>query len=674
MADAAPMRVRYLAERLEHAGVLLVHLWPDAGGARLGLSLGLEGTTIVIELRLRDARTGEERVVAVVRLPVDASSAVDLGRAQVEQGRGCISLRLPMAAAAARAGHELQLAELQGREAIRERTGFDLRAAALRRRMREQAAGAAQLECVGCRAVLVPRFESQLVQLPRAAAHELADVTCACENDGCAWGAFLPPPAPGAPAADAADVVNAADAGVAAGGDEGARRRRRAMQTLHGEQWLMLARSRLAPGALRTERVPVLGAGPTPPLPGSSTYARDDGVEGDAPAAYARHPTSAASEKSELVFRGQAHVLGWSTGLLAPRAQIKPKRARRVAADSTPGMQEWTLARCAKCGTVVGSQQSAPREQPSLPEVSGSAFGLGEMHMLVSPALFAPALGASAPLQQPPPPAAHPPFAWFELEMTAHAQAERQVQLLDWRVCAGPGLASGLGSTPGLAPELAPGLALASGGVGKSLRERGRPQSLQYSFGPLGAGDAVGALGAALLTLAEEEGAGHFELVSAGAEEPRAAGLPQRAAGAGERAGRGRTVLVLQLLSVYCAVIQGALPATESEAGSDGSGSVDPAALLAAQGAPTSLAAEWRDSLKLLFAAFELDAESRAEPPPRLLQWRAGAQSVRQLRVLDADLARAVEQLRETNGQLPPSQRALCGLDIGHMPVTPYLS
>ena len=124
----------------------------------------------------------------------------------------------------------------------------------------------------------------------------------------------------------------------------------------------------------------------------------------------------------------------------------------------------------------------------------------------------------------------------------------------------------------------------------------------------------------------------------------------------------------MQPLNLYCAVLRGAGSCVARSSAVD----EQPRARHANAGVRTVDAASdsWRDSLRVLYAEHE-----RAQPPPpALVAWRARAGAVRRLRVLDADFALALAQLRATSALLPPPQRALCGLAVGHLDVTPLLS
>lgn len=861
----AGLTVEYLCERLEHAGVLLVHLWPvTAVQARVGLALNLADGALICALRALDALTAEEAGEAEVRVPLAGAASVDLARAHLERGSGWLSLRIPCADAPdGRAFRCAPADTVHGRDAVRERTGFDLRAASLRRTTRERAASAPPLACWACRTVLVPSWEGRLMELPRAAAHELADVTCACENTGCEWAAFLPAPArPDTPPDSRAEPALLSPAGTAASGDVGfddvfgalaaeraplgvaaastpalgrpeaangsvaheqrsARARaagkasRRAEGnpaasdgavarcTLHGEHWVLLPRFRFVPAALRASS-PRAGTARWEPCAGASDGAETAAcgagraaarsAEMAAGSAGGRERTAGttgaedvegaegAATERDLVFRGPAHVAGWASGLLAPRAP-PPSRRRRLAGPSSGGVnggrgssggefgdargdvgrvQEWELARCAHCNTVVGAQQRsatpaaterwqrARAESAAEPGMANSAAGSGGGVTLgtsfgsehCTPPGAAPdeataaalGLGSRGLLGAPTTPSMAvaecrlPPFAWFEPELTAHTGGSAShsrgrsggsgglgtardgsggavlsdggghVVLIKWRVCLLPPLAATAASAaaPPEANRHAPE-GLGGGALGAPLLPAEGAPGAPLA---LGGGCAAGALGAALLAAAEGDGVGHFELWAAGDTWPSAG---ERGARAEARPGQGaRLVIAVQVLGVYCAVLRGGAPSGGSAPASPAAvpstsavhaisfspaaaGSAASAAAMAAP-ADAAPAASWRDSLRLLFAVHEVAETETAgvgegamvngAEPAALHEWRAraGAGNIRRLRVLDDDLALALAQLRGTNARLPPQQRHLCGMSIGHLDVTPCLS
>jgi hypothetical protein len=134
--------------------------------------------------------------------------------------------------------------------------------------------------------------------------------------------------------------------------------------------------------------------------------------------------------------------------------------------------------------------------------------------------------------------------------------------------------------------------------------------------------------------------------------------------------------MVVQLLSVYCAVIDAVSVDSVSTESVSEVAQAHAARLAAPQAAEPSgddndedQGGGWRDSIRVLFARFD----PAREPPEAVRQWRARARSVRQLRVLDSDLAAVIARLEATNSRLPPAQSALCGLQIGHLHVTPCL-
>lgn len=73
---------------------------------------------------------------------------------------------------------------------IRERTGFDLRAGMRCRQLTRGSGGPVSVRCAACDSLLVDGWKGELRQLPRVAAHYLADVSCACENGNCTWDAL----------------------------------------------------------------------------------------------------------------------------------------------------------------------------------------------------------------------------------------------------------------------------------------------------------------------------------------------------------------------------------------------------------------------------------------------------------------------------------------------------
>jgi hypothetical protein len=453
---------------------------------------------------------------------------------------------------------------------------------------------------------------------------------------------------------------------------------------LYGDHWLLLPNGSLAHGALRP-------------------------------------PEAAVPRPAELVFRGAAHVPSWTSGLSA-RAPPS-KRARRAPAAGAraapPREQEWTLARCGGCGAVVGARQasSPPRAALAPPAAIAAVLGLGLGGLVGGLGGLGGDVGgacgggggdgASSPAPLALADAAHSAmvsFGWFEHELTAYCTPPTPPPLPSPLPAAGRGLGGaddGDGDGDAGNGTLPPPIAFAASSSGAAQLLTWRVRS-ERAAAVGGCADGVGALGAALLSHAEEGGGAFFELEAAGDDDDGApsdsdvapAALPPPAIQKGRR-----RALRLQILSLYGAALRGAAT-SKPDAGATAAAAargVGGAVVAGCDAAPSEGAGGegvWQDTLRVLYAldepiasrasestaaaaAYAAAACAAAEPAAEsavVSAWRARAgASLRTLRVLDRDWADALQALRASSARLPPGSRELCGLAIGHLPVTPCL-